>query len=148
MIETVPVEIRETDGRPRLVGVILQEGRVARQRSEVFAPGSVLWPPDGIEIRTTHLGKAETRAIPVREDGGAIRISVPATPAIVQAVNAGKRAMSVEFHALREERTVAGVREIQRAVVDGAALTTPAKSEYAQTAAELRDKRRRARVWL
>ena len=44
MTETCRVEIRETAGRPRLVGVILQEGHAARcGRAELFAPGSVVW---------------------------------------------------------------------------------------------------------
>ena len=80
-----------------------------------------------------------------REDGGAIRISVPATPAIVEAVRRGRNAMSVEFHAVREHRTAGGVREIERALVDAAPLTDD--PEYVQTAAEIRN-RRKVRVCL
>ena len=145
MIHNAPVEIRESDDGPRLVGTILQEGRAARGgRAELFAPGSVTWPTDGIEIRTRHHGPAEIRAVPVRQSNGEIQIAVKATPGVVEAVRAGRDAMSVEFHAIREHRTAAGVREIERALVDAAALTDD--PEYGQTGAEIRS--RRVPVWL
>ena len=141
------IELRETEGRkPRLHGVIVQEGRAAAGgRAELFAPGSITWPESGIAIRTEHRGVEETRAVPVREPDGEIRISAVATPKIVEAVRAGKDSMSVEFYALQEHRTAAGVREVLRALVDGASLTSD--PEYQQTAAEVRNRRRR-RVWL
>lgn len=143
---SVELEVREEEGGPRLHGVLIQEGRAATGgRAELFAPGSLLWPPDGIEIRTVHRGPTEARAVPTRYPNGEIRISAPASPAIVAAVNGGKRGMSVEFTALREERTAGGVREIQRAYVDGGALT--AIPEYNQGAVEVRAKRATA-VWL
>ena len=84
--------------------------------------------------------KSRTRA-----DNGEIRIEAPATPAIFAAVRDGRRFMSVEFHSLRETRTRAGIREIQSALVDAAALTDD--PEYGQTRAEVRKAQRR-RVWL
>ena len=147
MTHNCKIEIRETDGRPRLVGTILHEGRAARGGlAEVFEPNSVAWPEEGIGILLQHYGAPETRAVPVREAGGAIRVSVPATPAIVAAVQSGRDQMSVEFHALRETRTAGGVRAIERAFVDGATLTDNA--EYPGTAAEIRDRKRRVRTWL
>ncbi|MCY4057617.1 MAG: hypothetical protein OXG44_06420 [Gammaproteobacteria bacterium] len=138
------VELRESESGPTLEGVILQEGRAAQGgRAEVFAPGSVVWPSDGIGILTRHLGPVETRAIPERSDNGELRISVPATPALVAAVKAGKDGMSVEFVAHREQRTAGGVREIERAMVDAATLTS--NPEY-PTRAELRE--RKVAVWL
>ena len=142
----VNVEVRESEGGPRLHGVILQEGRAAQGgRAELFAPGSVTWPERGIEIRTRHLGPAEATATPVRQPNGELRIAVRATPGIVAAVRAGKDAMSVEFVSTREVRTAGGIREIQRALVDGATLTDD--PEYQQTAAELRT-RRKVATWL
>ena len=143
---TCQIELRETEGRkPRLHGVILQEGRAAAGgRAELFAPGSVTWPESGISIRAAHRGAEEVRAVPVREPNGEIRISAVATPAIVEAVRGGKDRMSVEFFALQEHRTAAGVREIETALVSGAALTD--RPEYEQAAAEVRSKRGR-RVW-
>ena len=134
---TVAIELRDTDGGPTLHGIILTEGRAGRRRAELFAPGSVTWPASGIAIRTEHRGPSEVTAIPERRENGEIRIAVPATPAIVAAVKSGKNRMSVEFAALREHRTESGIREIERAFVDGAALSDA--PEYAQTAAEVRD---------
>lgn len=143
---TFGVECRESADGPMLHGVILQEGRAASGgRAEVFAPESVAWPANGIAILTEHRGAVEARAVPTRERNGEIRIATPATSAIRAAVEAGKRYMSVEFHAVRENRTAAGVREIERALVDAAALTR--EPEYSQTSAEVR-RRARVRVWL
>ena len=115
---TCTLELRETDSGPTLHGVILTEGRAARgdRRAELFAPGAVIWPPDGIELRTVHLGRTEATAVPVRQ-GSEIHVSTPATPALAAAVRAGKDQMSCEFHALAETRTASGVREIERAVI-------------------------------
>ena len=133
-----PVEIRESDGGPHLYGVLIQEGRAARRRREVFAPGAVEWPADGVGILTRHHGKPEARAVPVREADGRITIKARVTDAIRAAVEAGRRFMSVEFLSLREGRTEGGIREITRALVPDVALV--AEPEYAQTAAEVRQR--------
>ena len=141
----VSVEIREAGGQ--LHGVILQEGRAATgRRAEVFAPGSVTWPADGIEILTEHYGKAETRAFPHRDALGRIKVRAKATDAIRRALGDGKTYMSVEFRAMEERKTAGGVREILRAYVEGAALVD--NPEYDSTAAEVRSRKRRPRVWL
>ena len=133
---SVAFEFREEGGE--LHGIILQEGRAASGgRAEVFAPGSVTWPADGVGILTEHLGEAETRAFPHRDPMGRIAIRAAATDAIKRAIEAGKRYMSVEFRALDERRTKGGVREILRAYVESAALVD--NPEYDATAAELRD---------
>ena len=136
-------EIREAGGE--LHGTILQEGRAATGgRAEVFAPGSVSWPTEGVVIRTEHRGEAATKAFPHRTELGEIRVRARATEAIKAAIAAGRRFMSVEFFAIEERTTMAGVREILRAHVQAAALVdTP---EYDSAAAEVRD--RRPRVWL
>ena len=140
----VPIEVRASAEGPRLHGVILTEGRAARGgRAELFIPGAVVWPADGIAIRAEHLGPEIARAVPTR-DGTEIRIAASASPAVFEAVKNGRRWMSVEFHAIAETRTSAGVREITRALVDGASLTDD--PEYHQTRAEVRTRRRR--VWL
>ena len=53
--------------------------------------------------------------------------------------------MSVEFRALEERTTKAGVREILSAYVAAAALV--ASPEYDSTTAEVRERKRR-RLWL
>ncbi|MYE00866.1 MAG: hypothetical protein F4Y03_06230 [Alphaproteobacteria bacterium] len=140
----VACECRASADGPMLRGVVLQEGRAASGgRAELFAPGSVQWPAEGIGILCEHRGAVETMAFPVRESDGRITVAVPATPAIFQAVKGGKRYLSVEFHALAEERTAAGVREIQSALVPRAALVR--SPEYKQAAAEVRSRRK---VWV
>ena len=141
-------ELRQTDGGPRLHGVLIQEGRAATGgRAELFAPGSVVWPDSGVAIKIGHGGKQAATAHPARHPSGEIRISAPATPAMVAAVEGGRDGLSVEFLALREQRTAGGVREISRALVDAAALVS--SPEYQQARAELRSKKRKApALWL
>lgn len=142
---TAPVEIRASDDGPKLYATIMAEGRAAKTRREVFAPGAVTWPADGIAIRTVHRGPEVARCVPTRE-GTEIRIAAPATPEVFAAYSAGQRELSVEFHTLAECRTPAGIREVQRALVIGAALVR--EGDYGkQTGAEIRATSRR-RVWL
>lgn len=140
------VECREVDGVRRLVGTVIQEGRAASGgRRELFAPGSIQWPAEGMAILGEHRGAVEARAMPSRGPDGSIRIAVAATPGIVSAVESGRDGLSVEFVALEEETTAGGVREIRRALVDAAALVS--RPEYEQGRAELRGRRSRTR-WL
>lgn len=139
------VEVREAEADgPMLLATIVQEGRAGSTRAELFTPRSIIWPPEGIAIRTEHRGPEVGRAIPSRETNGEIRIATPATPEIRAAFEM-KQFMSVEFTCLAETRTAAGIREIALAFVDGAALV--ASPEYSQATAEVRAARRR-RVWL
>ena len=142
---TADIEIRESTEGPRLYGVIVQEGRAATGgRSELFAPASIQWPSDGIGILLKHEAQPELRAIPERDAVGRISVTAGANPAIVEAITAGRKFMSVEFTALEERRTKAGVREIQRAMVWHAALVPD--PEYDTAKVEIRTARRR--VWL
>ena len=133
-ILTIPVEVRASEDGPMLRGVILTEGRAASGgRAELFAPGSVVWPSDGIGILTEHRATGE------------IRVEARATDAIRRAVDvAGRRYMSVEFHAQEERTTAGGVREVLRAMVDAAALVC--SPEYDVTSAEIR-RSRGPRLW-
>ena len=139
-----PIEIREADNGPMLHGVLIQEGRVASVRPEVFSPGSLVWASDGVAIRAKHLGAEDSRAIPTRESNGEIRIAAPASATLVAAFNEGRRFLSIEFHALQETRSAAGVREIVQAFLPGVALV--AEPEYVQAVVEVRSTRRR--FWL
>ena len=135
-----PVELREGESGPELHGTILTEGRAASGgRREVFAPMSVTWPGDGVGVLLQHRGAPEIRAVPTRESDGRITIRARATDAIRGAVEAGKKFMSVEFRALEERTTAGGVRELIRAFVEAAALTS--SPEYDTTAAEVRERR-------
>lgn len=121
----------------RLHGVMVTEGRAASGgRREVFAPGSVEWPSGGVGILTRHHGTPKTRAVPRRRSDGRITVEADATAAIREAVEAGRKYMSVEFHSLRERTTKGGVREILRALVPDVALVS--RPEYDTTSAEVR----------
>lgn len=151
MRRTFEVEIREASRpgyEPTLRGTILQEGRAASGgRREVFAPGSVQWPAEGVAILTAHGSPdVEARAQPIRQRDGRITVTARATAAIRKAVKAGRRFMSVEFRALEERTTAGGVREVLRAFVPAAALVEA--PEYDSTSAEVRKRRGRPRVWL
>ena len=146
MKHSFEIELRETGREPELHGIVLQEGRAASERREIFTLGSVRWPSEGIEIMPEHRGSVESRAHPIRESDGRLTIRARATDALRAAVQAGKRYMSVEFHALEQRTTAGGIREITRALVTGAALV--ANPEYDMTAAEVRNKDRREWPWL
>ena len=59
------------------------------------------------------------------------------TPELRSAVASGRKYLSLEFYALQQTRTSAGVREITRAYVPSAALSKD--PEYAQARVEIRD---------
>ena len=143
-IIVTPLEIRETDEGPLLHGCLIQEGRAAGSRAEVFSPMSVHWPAEGLEIRTEHLGAVVAKAIPIRSPDGSIRIATRATPEIRSAVSSGKKFLSIEFVALRQTRTGGGIREINKAFVPSAALVS--SPEYQQARVEIRSQSR-ARRW-
>ena len=147
MVSTLTVEVREEGGE--LHGTILQEGRAASGgRAEVFAPGSVTWPAEGVGILAGHRGAELARAYPHRDKDGRITVRAQASDAIKATIASGKRFMSVEFRALDERTTKGGIREILRAFVDAAALV--AKPEYDTTSAEVRSGtgQRRLPRWL
>ena len=142
----VPIELREAEGQRRLHGCLLQEGRIASQRAELFAPGACQWPAEGVEILTEHRGRSEARTLPTRQPDGSIVIDAAASPGMIAAVESGRRFMSVEFHALAETRNTADIREIQAALIVAGALTDD--PEYKQATTELRERSRRRRFWL
>ena len=144
----IPIEIRESEDGPRLFGTIVQEGRpsAVSEHAEVFAPNSVNWPANGIGIKTRHGQPIELRAMPTRAPDGSIMIAAKATPAIIRAVEDGMRGMSVEFRATEARRLPNGIREINAAFVESAALAqTPV---YEQAQVEVREQRVRRLLWL
>lgn len=145
LIADADCEIREVDGAPRLSLTLIQEGRMASRRAELFAPGSVQWGADGVAVRVGHGNPEEVRAMPARLPGGEIRVSARATERIVEAVHSGVIGASVEFYALQESRNGLNIREIQRALVSGVAIVS--RPEYTQGKAELRSRERRNILW-
>lgn len=138
-----------TDSPGRIVGTIIEQGRVAGDRPEVFAPGAIEWPANGIRLLAEHPGRQVMRVTP-QADGAAIRIDAPLPDTaigreVASEIREGrKRGLSVEFHAVTEA-VVQGVREITGAIVDAAAVVT--EGAYDQATVEVREKSRR-RLWL
>ena len=148
----VPVECREAghSGPGTLHGVILETGRVASDRQEVFVPGSAIFPSTGVELFRGHHGPSVMTFDPI-VDGSTIRIDARLPDnaigrQVAGEVRSGKRsALSVEFVSL-EEGKVSGVRELRSALVSAAALV-PAGA-YVQAKAEIRSRKgRRRRLW-
>ena len=136
-------------GPSKLEGVIIQEGRAARGgRAEVFAPGSCIWRPRGVELRNVHSSSPRSRilghVVPSRDDEGNIRFEEPLTPTL-RAIVERADGLSLEFVPLSEHRTAAGVREIEQALVVAVAFTK--RPEYSQARAEMRGAPRRERRW-
>ena len=151
---TVPIECRADEsheGPGRIVGTILETGRVAADRQEVFVPGSPIFPSTGVTLYRGHRGVAVMRFDPVIS-GSEIRIDarLPDTELgrqVAVEVRSGERsALSVEFVSLDEGR-VMGVRELRSTLIKGAALV-PAGA-YSQARAEIRERasRRHRRSW-
>ena len=144
------VELRAAADSPgRLVGVVIEQGRIAGDRPELFAPGALTWPSNGVRLLAEHRGRQVMRVTPT-VDGTAIRIDA-ALPdndigrEVAREVRAGtKRGLSIEFHAMAET-IVQGVREIRSAFMDAAAVV--AEGAYDQATVEVREKKRR-RLWL
>jgi len=147
------VELRgdgERTSPGRLVGTLIETGRVAGDRREVFTPGSIRWPANGVKLLAEHRGRLVTRVEPTVE-GSEIRLDValPDTALgreVAAEVRAGrKRGLSVEFYAT-DEGDVQGVREVRAALVDAVAVVeSPA---YDQATVEVRKRAGRRRWWL
>lgn len=134
---TGAAEIRAAeDGGRRLYGTAIQEGRAAGDRGEVFAPGSITWPAEGMGVTLAHRAAPEVRATTTRQGNGEITIEARATPRMVEAYEAGRRALSIEFHSLAEERKGGNVREITSAFVPLVAMVPV--GAYNEASAEVR----------
>lgn len=146
------IECRADPGRTspgRIAGTLIEQGRVAADRREIFAPGALAWPTNGIRLLAEHRGRQVLRFQPI-EDGTTLRIDEPLPDTalgreVAAEIRAGrKRAMSIEFMA-GDEETIHGIREVRAAVCDAAALVT--EGAYSQATVEVREKTRR-RLWL
>lgn len=141
----VPVSIRERKGG--MIIQLIQEGRAATGgRTELFAPGSLIWDSTGIAVRTRHHAPSVGRAFPRRGEAGEISISIQRIPELVERYEQGARHASVEFVALEERTTQGGIREVQKALLTGVALTD--NPEYDTSGVELRTRARRMIPWL
>ena len=151
---TVPIECRadkSREGPGRIVGTILETGRVASDRREVFAANAPIFPSTGVELLRGHHGDAVLMFDPI-VDGATIQIDAPLPDTqigrqVAAEVRSGERSgLSIEFVPLIEAR-VSGVRELRSALIQAAALVP--LGSYTQATAEIRERagRRYRRSW-
>ena len=147
----IPLEYRADDSNASpgmLSAVLMTYGTRGRRRPEMFEAGAFHWRDDGIVIRELHPQRggpeipAIMRTLPYLE-GRELRISAPLPNSTHGRDIAEKMKgplplygeMSVEFAPERETRQ-GGLRLIQRAYLDGAALVL--RGEYAESTVEVR----------
>ena len=148
------VEFREDDTRQspgRLFGTLLTYGETPKNKRELFEPGALTWPAEGIVLRRQHARAAPImRAVPELR-GAAVVIDQP-----LPDTQAGRDAareiqdglftgLSIEFQAVAQTYRT-GVRRITRAKLSGAGLVDD--PEYAGSGVEIRARGVRRRLWL
>ena len=147
------IEVREVEGKPsRLVGTLMPYGQVAQDRAELFEPGSLSWPSDGVVLRRQHeRSQPILRFTPVEVEG---RLTVDAE---IPDTTAGRdtlaelsgphplfKGLSVEFRAVRQS-IVSGIRRISAGVLVGAGLVdSPA---FSGATVEARAKAEKEKEW-
>ena len=147
----IPLEYRADDSNasPGLLSAVLMTyGTRGRRRPEMFEQDSLHWKSDGIVLRELHPQRggpevpAIMRTMPFLE-GRELRISAQ-LPNSTDGRNIAEKMkgplplyseMSIEFAPERETRQ-GGLRLIQRAYLDGAALVL--RGEYADSTVEVR----------
>lgn len=128
----------------RIYGVLMTYGERSHDRPEVFAPGSLSWPTDGVVLRRQHQrGQPITRVVPeTRGDQVVVDMPLPDTQAgrdAAREIRGGLfRGLSVEFNRAVSDYPN-GIRRIKRAVLTGAGLVD--SPSYQGAAVEVRRER-------
>ena len=124
------IELRDDSTRQspgRIVGTLITYGQGAGDRAERFAEGALHWPENGVILNEQHNRHAPILRFTPEIEGKEVRIDaqLPDTQrgrdAATMIRNGTMRGLSIEFHSESEGRA-AGVREIRRASLRGAAL--------------------------
>lgn len=139
-------------GPGRLTGTLITEGEQASDRRELFMPGALTWPSEGIVLRRQHNRDTPITMIQPRREGNKIVVDeqLPDTTAgrdCAVEIRAGMfKGLSVEFVSQRE-RFAGGLRRIGGALLKGAGLVdTPS---YTSATVSVRNKGAGRRVpWL
>ena len=155
-VRSAAIELRAAADSPgRIVGTLIEMGRVAGDRPEVFSVGSIRTPSGGVRLLAEHRGREVMKFDPII-DGATIRIdkalpdSALGREVAAEVRSRRKGALSIEFYATQEQQ-VQGVREVRGAIMDAAALV--GAGSYDQAVVEVRAdrrrlERRRAAIWL
>ena len=136
----------------RLVGTLLTYGQRAGDRAELFEPGALTWPANGIVLRRQHVREAPiARVIPeLRGNDVVIDYPLPDTTAgrdaAIEVRNGTLPGLSLEFRATAQ-RYVGGLRRISAAILTGAGLVDD--PSYKGSRVEVRARRSgMRRIWL
>lgn len=149
------IELRADESRQspgRVVGTLITYEQRASDRAEVFADGALSWDEGGIILNEQHARNQPIMRFVPTVEGREVRIdaALPDTTrgrdAATMIRNGTMTGLSVEFRS-REEGRRAGMREIRRAVLLGAALVDDASYKGCLEVRE-RGKRRRFHSWL
>ena len=111
----------------RLTGVLMKYGERAADRREVFEPGSLSWPSNGVLLRRQHSREAPIARVIPETRGNEVVLDHPlpdssaGRDAALEVRNGTLPALSVEFRATGQ-RYVGGVRHISGALLTGAGL--------------------------
>ena len=150
------VELRADETRQgpgRLVGRIVRYGERAIDRAELFEPGALSWPADGVILNRQHVRNLPImRVVPIERDGE-LRIdqTLPDTLAGRDAateIRAGlMRGLSVSFQAKRQA-FAGGVRRIQSAALTAVGLVDSPSYDAPVEVRARRNGGRRRRAWL
>ena len=138
---SIKIEDRDEGQPARLVGVLMPYNTEARDRREVFDPGSLSWPESGIVVNRMHRRDSPIMLVVPIVEGNEVRIDaeIPTTSAgldCLAEVRSGLLAsLSVEFRSVRET-VVGGVRHLSAAILTGAGLVD--SGSYAGATVEAR----------
>ena len=146
------VELRADDtgtSPGRLFGTLMRYGEpAAGGRREVFEPGSLEWPAEGVTVNRQHNRRAPIMRVVPEERDGAVVVDAP-LPDTAAGRDAAREirdglmvGLSVEFRAALQTYA-GGMRRIKRAILRGAGLVH--NPEYRGAAVELRDRGRGSR---
>ena len=151
-VDEIRCEIRlaEVEGSPpRLVGTLLALNVRAKDRAEMFLPGSVSWPEGGLVLNRQHQrGAPIMRITPTSSTTGlTVDQELPNTVAgrdAAEEIRGGLlTGLSVEFRAIQES-IVGGCRQIASAALSAAALVD---SPSYPAPVEVREHELRDREW-
>ena len=151
ILRYAPVELREAPDSPGLLeGTLLPWNEVSPSFREMFEPGSVSWPAEGVVLREQHNRSAPiVRFTPTETAAGLqVAIALPDTQrgrdAATSVRNGTLRGLSVEFRA-QHDLYKDGIRIVKASRLMGAGLVDdPA---YLSAKASVRA-RGRPRLWL
>ena len=148
-IELRADETRQSPGR--LTGTLIEYGKRASDRAEVFADGALTWEDRGVILNEQHNRQAPIMRFTPVVEGREVRIdaALPDTSrgrdVATMVRNGTMTGLSIEFRATAQTRT-GGVREVRAARLMGAAVVD---SPSYKGALEVREgDKRRVRVWL